>query len=67
VEVRAVRGATRHVHEAIGGTKGVDELRMCHPACAVDLSGLAFGQSWTRPRAAMAITLLITTRHRAQL
>jgi len=47
--------------------KGFDELRVCHPAFAVDLSRLAFGQRWTRPRAAMPVTLLITTRHRAEL
>jgi hypothetical protein len=58
---------TRHVHEPIRGTKGLDELRVCHPAFAADLSGLALGQGRTRPRAAMPITLLITTRHRTQL
>jgi hypothetical protein len=37
------------------------------PASMSAWTNLAFGQRWTRPRAAMPITLLITTRHPAQL
>jgi hypothetical protein len=64
VEVRAVVGATSHVHEPVGGTKSFHELRMCHPAFILNLAGLAFGQRWTRPGTAMPIGLIIATRHR---
>jgi hypothetical protein len=63
VEVRAVVGATRHVHEPIGGTKSFDELRVCHPTFIADLVGLAFGQRSTRPATAMPVRLVIATRH----
>jgi hypothetical protein len=64
VEVRAVSGATRHVHEPIGGTKSFDELCVCHPAFIADLIGLAFGQRWTRPGTAMPVRPVTATRHR---
>jgi hypothetical protein len=63
MEVRAVSGPTRHVHEPIGRAERLDELRVCHPALAVDLIGLVSGQRRTRPRSAVCVSLLITTGH----
>lgn len=67
VEVRAVAVSSGHVYEPVDGAKCFDELRVGDPAPVVVLRGLALGQRRPRPRTAMAIKLLVTTRHRDSL